>query len=96
MRRAPCVVALCALILSVAAPASAQRDPFEPAIEADSGGTAEQPTTQVEPQPGEAPPPQPLAPTGAETRPWLALAYALIALGVGALAVVRITRLPAR
>ena len=97
MRRTVVTVALLTIVLGLAAPALAQRDPFEPPIDSGSSASeAEQPATQIQPQPDPAARPERLASTGADTGPWLALAYALVALGVGALAIARISRLPAR
>src|SRR5688572_15388916 len=97
MRRILVILGLCLVALAAASPAHAQRDPFEPAIESGAQEPgAEQPATQIEPEPGEAAPPQRLADTGSDARSWLALAYALIVLGVGVLAFVRVGRLPAR
>ena len=94
MRRTLVVTLLvfgCGFLL--ATPAAAQRDPFQPA--AGQGGSVEAPTGSA---PGEdpaafAPPPtDPLANTGVEIEQWLALAYALIACGAGAVMIARLAR----
>lgn len=94
MRRTFVVVALVlGSGLLLAAPAAAQRDPFQPA--AGQGGAIEAPPgsgTQEEPAQVAPPPTDPLANTGAEIEPWLALAYGLIAAGAGAVTIGRVAR----
>src|SRR5687767_5264052 len=84
MRRLAAVSSIAGIVLALAAgPALAQRDPFEPAID-ESG--VEQPANGEAPAaepPAEEPAPEPLANTGLEGRPWVALAYALVALAPG-------------
>ena len=85
------LIALVGLAL-FAGPAAAQRDPFEPAIdesgvEAPSTGEegVEEPTEE---QPGR----EPLADTGVDSTPWLALAYVLVGLGLGVVIVAKVAR----
>lgn len=78
-----------------AGPAFAQRDPFDPLIDpnaaTDSGGgttTGGQTTggsTVFQPTDGS----DVLADTGSDPSPWMAIAYALIAIGTGALVIAR-------
>ena len=94
MRRALVVVILvlgCSALF--AAPAAAQRDPFQPP--AGQGDTQEAPggsAPQAEPAPAAPPATQSLANTGLETAPWLAIAYGLIAAGAGFVALDRLAR----
>jgi LPXTG-motif cell wall-anchored protein len=84
-----------------AAPAFAIRDPFAPVIDltpaepATSGGgtTSEGPT--VQPQDNSNVGSEQLANTGADTEPWLVLAYGLLVAGGAALALAKV-RAPAR
>ena len=98
MKKLIAVVLLLLLCMSItAAPAWAQRDPFDPAL--DSGEVepgSEEPGTE-EPQaeePEEEPPAEPtdggLGNTGLETQPWLVLAYVLISVGAGAVVLGRV------
>ena len=89
------------LVLTMAAPAFAIRDPFDPDVSqaeisgdgtgttgdgtgttGDGTGTGGDGTTVLGENSADG-----LANTGAETEPWLVAAYALIAVGVGAVAV---------
>lgn len=89
------------LVLTMAAPAFAIRDPFDPVVSqaeisgdgtgttgdgtgttGDGTGTGGDGTTILGENGADG-----LANTGAETEPWLVAAYALIAVGVGAVAV---------
>lgn len=86
-----CFVAVLGSV-ALAGPAGAQRDPFEPAIEE---GATEEPVSggAGEEQPAvEQPEPEPLAETGVEGKPWLALSYALVGLGTGLVLVTRFAR----
>ena len=77
----------------VAAPAAAQRDPFQ--APSDQTGSVEAPpdtAPQADPAEVAPPPTDPLANTGLETQSWLALAYGLIAAGAGAIAIGRLAR----
>lgn len=81
-----------AALSSSAGPAAAHRDPFEPAIDESA---VEQPVggeATAEQEPAVQAPPEPLADTGLDGRPWVALAYALVALGGGFLVLSRIAR----
>jgi hypothetical protein len=95
-------IALCLALASIvalmsAAPVMAQaRDPFDPLVtqssSSGSGGgsedgfeTAPAPQDEVDPAGQEA-----LPATGADTSVWLGMAYALVALGAGALALSRV------
>ena len=78
---------------SMAGPALAQRDPFDPVIDPNAstvdtttGGTTTTADTTGDPsifQPTDGS--DALANTGSDVSPWMAIAYALIVLGVGAL-----------
>ena len=85
-------------VFLLAAPAAAQRDPFEPQ---NGPGVVEPGPDAVEPgtEPGNTepevqPPPSDggLGNTGMDLQPWLVLAYSLIAIGLGAVAVGRVLR----
>lgn len=79
----------------LAAPALAQRDPFEPLIDPNapatgatgttSGSTTTTGGTVFEPTDGS----DVLADTGSDVSPWMAIAYSLIVLGAGALVIAR-------
>lgn len=95
MRRFVTAFALVTVVVGLTAPvALAQRDPFEPAIETvDPGAGEAQPGSEATAAPATREErPETLADTGAESGPWLALSYALVALGVAALALERIGR----
>lgn len=87
------------IVVIVAAPAMAQRDPFQPVI--DTSGTTtttgEAPATVGE---GEVPLPaqsETLANTGADTQAWFVAAYALISVGAAAVVLSRmLAPVPAR
>lgn len=90
-----CVVALLGLLLalSAAAPALAQRDPFKEG----SGNSSQQEPPGDRGQNGVADPapapqtgPEVLPLTGPESMPWLGVAYVLVAMGAGALVLVRL------
>jgi len=91
-------------VLMGAAPAMAQRDPFDPVIDpnAPTGTTTGTTTTTTDGTNG-SPVFQPtdgsdvLANTGSDMSPWLAIAYSLILLGAGALVIARMQQpLPVR
>ncbi len=91
MRKGLVVTVTCLLLLGLAAPAVAQRDPFQPAVGSGQGegdtGTESEPETA----PGEAPPPADrLADTGIDPQPWLVIAFALTAFGSAGLALARV------
>ena len=81
----------------MAAPALAQRDPFDPVIDPNApavttGGTTTTTTTDTtggsqvfQPTDGS----DALANTGSDVSPWMAIAYSLLVLGAGALALAR-------
>ena len=87
------------LMLVLASPALAQRDPFaEPNSGSSSGSTTEpQGDTSTDGDPTVAPNPQPdtdtgsdqLANTGSEPAPFLVIAYGLIVAGAGAVFIAR-------
>lgn len=94
------LAALCAVVLALvvlaAAPALAQRDPFEPLVSQEGATTGGAPAPD-----GGAPAPQPqpaggapegLPATGSDVLGPLAAAYVLIALGAGSLAYRRLAR----
>ena len=93
MRALFVVLAAVFLTLGSIAPVQAQRDPFEPLVGEGSGAAeqeqpaAEEPAPEIQPQTGPT-----VANTGADSTPWLALAYALIAIGVGLVLLARLTR----
>jgi hypothetical protein len=97
MTRAIVAGAMSILVVLAAASsvAAQQRDPFEPLVEPGTGGEGapadETGTQPVAPQPAE-PGADRLADTGAETEPWLAVAYALAAVGAGAVVLSRTLR----
>jgi hypothetical protein len=75
--------------------ASAQKDPFEPLIDPNAGTTTTTTTTSTTGSTGDTftPPSvgsEGLANTGADIEPWVALAYGLIVVGGGALALARL------
>ena len=84
------------VVMLLAAPASAQRDPFDPVIDttaegqAADGQAADGDAQQGDGDAGTDPTGPPGADgvpnTGADPEPWLVAAYALIAFGAGALA----------
>lgn len=99
MKKIVLCLALASIVALVsAAPAFAQaRDPFDPLVTQGSsggssgggGGTSE--PDDAAPQGNVAPAPQEALPaTGADTSVWLGLAYVLVALGVGALALSKV------
>lgn len=99
MRKLLVVLSASAFVaLAFAAPAAAQRDPFDPLIE--EGGT----TTGVSSGTGTGVAPAPAVPvsgdglanTGADPSPWLALAYVLIGAGAAAVAMSGVLRKPVR
>lgn len=91
------VVALAAgaLVLAAASPALAQRDPFDPIVDPNSGtapsGSADSTETTEEPvfAPSE---PESMPNTGSDPSSWLAIAYALIVMGAGTIALAKIYR----
>lgn len=95
MRKALAIAALALLGVGLlAAPALAQRDPFDPAIDV---GTTPPPAGPVEPEPVEPEPevqlpPDDLANTGFDTQPLLVLAYALVVTGLAAVAIGGVAR----
>jgi LPXTG-motif cell wall-anchored protein len=105
MRRLVILLACVAAFVGVAAaPAFAQKDPFDPLITEED--TASQPdgdtapidttdtddTTTIEPQPGED---EPLPSTGGDPGRWIGLATLAISLGAGLLILVRAMDPPA-
>lgn len=94
MKKLAALVALAlASVLFMAAPAFAQRDPFDPVIDpnappvvtgAEPTGTTTT-TTTLPPNVGS----DQLANTGADVAPWLAIAYGLVAMGAGAVVIAR-------
>lgn len=90
MSRALVAGAISVLVVVAASGAAAQqRDPFEPLVEPGAGEAPPDETgTQPAPQPAE-PGADRLADTGSEAEPWLAIAYALAAIGVGAVVLSR-------
>lgn len=88
----PMVLALASLVL-IAAPAFAQRDPFDPVIDPNAapvvtGVTTTDTTTTTTTVPPNVGSDQ-LANTGADVAPWLAIAYGLVAMGAGAVVISR-------
>lgn len=93
------VVAVVGLLLSLVAagPALAQRDPFK-----EGGGQSSQEPSRDRGQNGAVDPPadpevaqtspEVLPFTGTESLPWLGVAYVLVAMGAGALVLVRLYR----
>lgn len=103
MRRTTAVllVAMTCVLLG-AAPAMAQRDPFDPVIDPNAPTGATTGTTTTGGTNG-SPVFQPtdgsdvLANTGSDMSPWLAIGYSLILLGAGALVIARMQQpLPVR
>lgn len=88
------VTAVVACVALLSAPAAAHRDPFDPVIDPNAPtitgttGTTTTTTTGT----GTAPEIRSdgLAPTGSDPGPWLVVAYALLALGAGALTAVKL------
>lgn len=88
-------LALTTLVL-LAAPAMAQRDPFDPVIDPNAApvvttgttttGTTTTTTTTGSSNVGS----DALANTGADVTPWLAIAYGLVAMGAGAIVIGRL------
>ena len=92
-RRLALVLAVTAVSVALFAPSAiAQRDPFQPPAE--SGQVlpgAEQPAPPSDPNVAPAPQtPEEIANTGIDGGPWLAVAYALVALGLGMVTLTRI------
>ena len=94
MKKLAVLVALAiASLVLIAAPAFAQRDPFDPVIDPNAvpvvtGATTTDPTTTtttVPPNVGS----DELANTGADVAPWLAISYGLVAMGAGAVVISR-------
>jgi hypothetical protein len=84
------------IALTALSPAHAQRDPFEPAIETGEEAVGSEEPAEEEPV-SQVPGPQVgpgVANTGADNRPWLALAYALIALGAALIVIGRLRQQP--
>ena len=90
-------LALASLVL-MAAPASAQRDPFDPVIDPNAtvvttgttttdGTTTDGTTTTTNLPPNVGS--DELADTGTDVAPWLAIAYGLVAMGAGAVVIGR-------
>lgn len=77
-----------------AAPALAQKDPFDPVIDPNAASTGST-TGTISTTPGDSTVVQPavgsegLANTGADVTPWLAVAYGLVVLGGGVLVLAR-------
>ena len=93
------VVATVAVVLVTAAPALAQKDPFDPLVtEADvtggetTGATEEDDAGAVDQPAGR----ESLPNTGADTTSWLGVALALMAAGAGIVAAVRVLTTPPR
>lgn len=85
----------CALTIAAAAPAMAQRDPFEPLVDPNAGTTGtttDSGTTGAEPDPFQENGSDGLPNTGGDPSPWLVIAYGLVALGAGALVLAKISR----
>jgi hypothetical protein len=97
MRRLFAVVSVIAIVtLAFAAPAWAQRDPFDPLIEEGSGATVTTGTApDVQPAPEAPVSGEGLANTGADISGWVALGYTLVAAGAGAVALTGVLRKPA-
>jgi len=92
-RRLGLALAITAVTVVLLAPSAlAQRDPFQPPAE--SGEVvpgAEQPAPPPDPNVAPAPQaPEGLAETGIDGAPWLAVAYALVALGLGMVVLTRV------
>jgi hypothetical protein len=92
-----CLALASIVALVSAAPAFAQaRDPFDPLVtQSSSGGTSGgvggSESVDVAPQGDVAPAGQEALPaTGADTSVWLGIAYVLVALGVGAIALSKV------
>lgn len=93
-----CVVAALGLllVLMVAAPALAQRDPFKEG--SGSGQSNQEPAPDpgpgqngvVDPAPAVQPGAEVLPLTGSESTPWLGVSFVLVAMGAGALVLVRL------
>jgi hypothetical protein len=87
------LLALVCLAL-VAAPAAAQRDPFDPLIDPDAGttvGTTGGTGTVVTPSvPQQEVGSEGLANTGTNVEPWVAIAYGLVVIGGGILMIARL------
>lgn len=88
------VALVLATLVLLAAPAFAQRDPFDPVIDPNAApvvttGTTttdtSTTTTTVPPNVGS----DALANTGGDVAPWLAIAYGLVAMGAGAVVIGR-------
>lgn len=96
MKRILVLVVLAVVLTAVSAgPALAQRDPFGE----DRGGSTEgSGNNDPAPQPAPEPPPpsveqtEVLPITGPESQPWVAIAYLLLGIGGGSLALVRLYR----
>lgn len=104
------MVGVIAILLAAAGASGAaaqQRDPFDPRVEPGGGAEGAPADEAGETQPtGQQPFQQPaqqqpaetgadrLAETGSEVEPWLAVAYALAALGAGAVVLSRTSRTP--
>ena len=92
------------LLVSAAAPALAQRDSFDPAIDTTAqtdGNTGTDVTPNGDANGGDDgvivdPRPDTLANTGIEALDWLVVAYALIMFGAAALVMARLHAVPAR
>src|SRR5688572_1848656 len=92
-KRLTLALALAVTVVMLLAPSAlAQRDPFAPPIEAgEAVPGAEQPAPPADPNVAPAPQtPEELSNTGIEGGPWLAVAYALVALGLGMVVLTRI------
>ncbi|MGH2746673.1 MAG: hypothetical protein ACRDKB_01945 [Actinomycetota bacterium] len=87
------VITILVVLAAASGAVAQQRDPFEPLVEPGAGGEAPagETGTQPGPQPAE-PGADRLADTGGETAPWLAVAYALAAIGAGAVVLSRTLR----
>jgi hypothetical protein len=93
MRKLTMLVSLAFVVVTLlAAPALAQRDPFDPVIDPNPPTTTTDGTTSS----GEGPVVQPvpgtdvMANTGSDPSPWLAIAYALVAVGAGAIVIAKL------
>ena len=87
-----------ALLLVLSAPAAAQRDPFDPAIDTSvsttSGGTSGAPTGENDPvtPPGRDAQADAFPNTGMDTQGWFAIAYVLLAAGAALIVFARTRR----
>ena len=91
MRSVMLLLASFACLMILAAPATAQRDPFDPVIDPNAATTTTTGTTTTGGTTGETTGVQPvvgsegLANTGSDVGPYLVIAYGLLVVGAGAL-----------